>query len=228
MFSAPVEGGLTRRSHALEVPPYLHMRNVNSWTGLVFVSGKGNVIIHLSMEMLFLLKLSSSAAVVDQHDHQSNVTDPQILKCEAISQPRNPPSKTSPLLKPQPMNFYQSPPPIHARTPSSITQSQILPTRRSPTASRRHPDPHTTRNRTHRPHPGRVNSALDQTDRRQNPFVTTALHALPSVLADVGVAFGTLEAAVELALLEFGPHPGEGIEEVVAAGGGGVGGFVVC
>jgi len=52
--------------------------------------------------------------------------------------------------------------------------------------------------------------------------MATALHALPGVLADVGVAFGTLEAAVELALLEFRPHPREGVEEVVAAGGGGV------
>jgi len=58
--------------------------------------------------------------------------------------------------------------------------------------------------------------------------VTTTLHALPRVLADVGVAFRTLEAAVEFALLELGPHPGEGVEEVVAAGRGGVGGFVVC
>jgi len=31
-----------------------------------------------------------------------------------------------------------------------------------------------------------------------------------------------------LSVLEFGSHPGEGVEEVVAAGGGGVGGFVVC
>jgi hypothetical protein len=41
------------------------------------------------------------------------------------------------------------------------------------------------------------------------------------------MAFGTLETAVELALLELGPHPGEGVEEVVAAGCGGVGRFVV-
>jgi hypothetical protein len=227
MFSAPVESGLTRRSHALEVPPYLHMRNVSSWTGLVFISGKENVIIHLSMEMLFLLELSSSAAVVDQHDHQSNFTDPQILKCEMISQPRNPPSKTPPLLSPQPINFF-SIVTINPHPHTIVNQSQIFATSRSPTASRRHPNPHATSNRTRRPHPGRVNSALDQTDRRQDPFVATALHALPSVLADVGVAFGTLEAAVELALLEFGSHPGEGVEEVVAAGGGGVGGFVVC
>ena len=91
----------------------------------------------------------------------------------------------------------------------------------------RHADPHPTRNRARRPRPGRVNSALDQTDRRQHPIATTALHALPGVLSDVGMAFGTLETAVELALLELGPHPGEGVEEVVAAGCGGVGRFVV-
>jgi hypothetical protein len=93
--------------------------------------------------------------------------------------------------------------PTHACT----TTSQILPTRR-PATSRRHADPHPTRNRARRPRPGRVNSALDQADRRQDPIATTALHALPSVLADVGMAFGTLETAVELALLELGPHPG--------------------
>jgi hypothetical protein len=203
------------------------MHNVSSWLALVFVSGKENVIIHLNMKILLLLKLSSSAAVVDQHDHQSNFTDHQILKRAMISQPRNPPSKTPPLLSPQPMNFL-SIVTINPHPHTIVNQSQIFATSRSPTASRRHPDPHTTSNRAHRPHPGRVDSALDQTDRRQDPFVTTALHALPSVLADVGVAFGTLEAAVELALLEFGSHPGEGVEEVVAAGGGGVGGFVVC
>ena len=113
---------------------------------------------------------------------------------------------------------------------TTINKSQILPTRRSPTttSSRRHPDPHATSNRSRRPHTGRIDSALDQTDRRQDPFVATTLHALPSVLSDVGFAFGTLEAAVEFSLLEFGSHPGEGVEEVVAAGGGGVGGFVVC
>lgn len=132
MFSAPVEGGLSRRSHALEVPPYLHMHNVSSWTGLVLVSGKGNVIIHLSMEMLFLLELSSSAAVVDQHDRQSNVTDPQILKCEAISQPRNPSSKTPPLLSPQPMDFFS----IVTINPHTIVRQSITNFRHQPVSHR--------------------------------------------------------------------------------------------
>ena len=74
------------------------MYNVSSWTGLVFVSGKGNLIIHLKLELLFLLEVSSSPAVVDQRNHQPNATDPHILKREIISQPqKTPPSKTPPL-----------------------------------------------------------------------------------------------------------------------------------
>jgi hypothetical protein len=75
------------------------MYNISYWTGLVSVSGKGNLINQLNLEMLFVLGLSSSAAVVNQHGHQPNVTERKTLKREMIgSQPRNPPSKMPLLL----------------------------------------------------------------------------------------------------------------------------------
>ena len=131
----------------------------------------------------------------------------------------------------QPQSFKQpsAKPDHYDRSPTSPVPSQILPTPLPSTSSaptRRHPNPHTPRHRARRPRPRRINAALDQTDRGQNPIATTALHPLPGVLADVRAALGALEAAVEFALLELGAHPGQGVEEVVAAGGGGVGGFV--
>lgn len=78
-------------------------------------------------------------------------------------------------------------------------QSQILPTTRP--RSGRHADSHPAGARTRRPRFDRVDPALRQTDGGQHPVSAAALHALPRVLAHVGLAFGALQTAVELALL---------------------------
>lgn len=61
-----------------------------------------------------------------------------------------------------------------------------------------------------------IDAPLGKADSGNDPFVAAALHALPGVLAYVGMALGTLETAFQLALLELGAHPGERIQEVVS------------
>jgi hypothetical protein len=53
-----------------------------------------------------------------------------------------------------------------------------------------------------------VDLALCQANARDDPISATALHALPCILADVGLAFGAFEPAIQFALLELGTHPG--------------------
>ncbi len=62
-----------------------------------------------------------------------------------------------------------------------------------------------------------VDPTLGDANRRDDPLVTAALHALPGVLAHVGLALGTFEATVKFSLLELRPHPREWINEVVRA-----------
>lgn len=76
-----------------------------------------------------------------------------------------------------------------------MPRSQIL-TATRPAAARRHADAHAPGNRARRPRLGGVNSTFLQADGGKYPVAAAALHALPGVLAHVGVAFGALEAAV--------------------------------
>jgi len=94
------------------------------------------------------------------------------------------------------------------------------PIRRRSTGTRRHTDTHARScSTTRRPHCPFIDATFGYADRRQHPVATAAPHALPRILADIGVAFGTLEATVEFALFELGAHPRQGFEEVVRAGG---------
>lgn len=97
---------------------------------------------------------------------------------------------------------------IHIHIHTSKTQSQTA-------LPRRHPNPHLPLT----PQPRLINSALRKTDRRHHPAATTALHALPGILANVVQAFGVwaVQASVQFALLELRAHPGERVEEVVCA-----------
>lgn len=64
-----------------------------------------------------------------------------------------------------------------------------------------------------------VNPAFGQTDTRKDPFSAAALHSLPSILTHVGMALGTLESAIQLALLELRAHPRQRIHKVVGTAG---------
>jgi hypothetical protein len=90
----------------------------------------------------------------------------------------------------------------------TLLQIAMLGQRRppQPTGLWRQPDTH-ARSAALRPRLHFVDSAFCKADAGYHPAAATALHALPSVLADVCLAFRAFEAAVELALFEFGFHP---------------------
>lgn len=62
-----------------------------------------------------------------------------------------------------------------------------------------------------------VDPSPGKADARHNPHATAATHALPGVLANVGLALGALQPAIEIALVELRPHPGERVEKYVRA-----------
>ena len=65
-----------------------------------------------------------------------------------------------------------------------------------------------------------IDPALLHGECRTHPDAAAALHALPSVTAQLcgALGIGTLEAPLEEALLQRWTHPGQWLEEVVRAG----------
>ncbi len=62
-----------------------------------------------------------------------------------------------------------------------------------------------------------VDPSPGKADARHNPHATAATHPLPGVFANVRLAFWALQPAIEIALVELRPHPGERVQKNVRA-----------